>query len=53
MHVIVLTDAEVRCSQKLTDAWEGIEKKKKERGGGGGGGINGRVYRWTGEGDLT
>ena len=38
MHIIVLTDAEVRCSQKLTDAWEGIE-----RGGGGGGGrINGR-----------
>ena len=38
MHVIVLTDAEVRCSQKLTDAWEGSEKGG---GGGGGGGING------------
>ena len=36
-HVIVLTDAEVRCSQKLTDTWEGIEKR-------GGGGINGRGW---------
>ena len=38
MHVIVLTDAEVRCSQKLTDAWEGIEKEGRGGGGGGGGG---------------
>ena len=51
MHVIVLTDAEVRCSQKLTDAWEGIEEKK----GGGGGGINGRGGSIGGRerGDLT
>ena len=41
MHVIVLTDAEVRCSQKLTDAWEGIEKKKGGGGGGGGGELMG------------
>ena len=33
VHVIVLTDAEVRCSQKLTDAWEGIEKKGEGGGG--------------------
>ena len=44
MHVIVLTDAEVHCSQKLTDAWEGIEKGG---GGGGGGELMGGAGLWA------